>query len=77
MLNQIFALTMFVLLTAFVFAKQIAAVINHVLQANERSTGVRVFNKRTFRDVNTRESFDVWRGVTGFRLVLISLILKA
>jgi hypothetical protein len=76
MLNQIFALTMFVLLTAFVFSKQIAAVLNHALQANERSTGVRVFNRRTFRDVNTAESFDVWRGVTGFRLTLISLILK-
>lgn len=74
--SEIFALTIFVLLTALVFSKQITAVLNHVLRANERSTGVRVFNRRTFRDVNTAESFDVWRGVTGFRLTLISLILK-
>jgi len=76
MLNQVFAVIFFVLLVSFVFAKQLAFIINRILQANERSTGVRVYNRKTFRDVKTAENFDVWQGVRGFRLVLISLILK-
>jgi hypothetical protein len=41
-----------------------------------RPNKVRVFYPRTFIDTETAEPFEVWRGATGFRLILISFLLK-
>jgi hypothetical protein len=39
-------------------------------------TGVRILRRQAYRDVETQEVFETWSTVRGFRLRLVSTILK-
>lgn len=75
-LNEAFIIIFATLSLALIFSRQLHVLIVRIQTLNERSTGVRVYNCRTFRDIETMENFQVWQGVKGFRLAIISLLLK-
>jgi hypothetical protein len=74
--NLIIFFTLGVLILAFMFARQIETIINFLLNLTPRHAGVRVMARRQFVDVETGAPFEVWNGVSGIRLAIVSAILK-
>lgn len=75
-MNEIFAAILITLIIAFVFARQLAAVINYVLNFGGSKTGVRIIVQKQFSDVSTGERFSVWQGAYGVRVALATFLLK-
>lgn len=76
MLNEILLIIVAALFVALIFARHLTAIINYVLNLRSSHVGVRVMSRKRFSDVETGQPFEVWQGVNGFRLALVSLILK-
>lgn len=77
MLTETTTLIMFVAigLALIAFPQPLAFVINKTLNRQPVS-GTRIITRQQFVDVETRETFHVWRSAYGFRVWIASLILK-